>query len=91
MVFIIGDHWRLIREQWWLIGKQWWLTREGSSGDSLVGTPHIKTAILGWNPVPTVDCQSLYGLPSGMVFLCTAEVNKNNKGFCSTKTKKRKK
>ncbi len=45
----------------------------GSSGGSLVATPDCKPAVPGSNqqsPQPTVDCQSLDGLPSGMVLHC---------------------
>ncbi len=45
----------------------------GSSGGSLVATPDCK--LQSWvqihqSPQPTVDCQSLDGLPSGMALFC---------------------
>ncbi len=45
----------------------------GSSGGSLVATPDCK--LQSWvqiqqSPQPTVDCQSLDGLPSGMALCC---------------------
>ncbi len=50
--------------------EQWWL---GSSGGSLVATPDCK--LQSWvqiqqSPQPTVDCQSLDGLLSGMALCC---------------------
>ncbi len=59
------------REQWWLTRNQWWLI--GSSGDSLVATPDVNLQSrvqIRQSPQPTVDCQSLDGLPSGMVLYC---------------------
>jgi hypothetical protein len=44
-----------------------------SSGGSLVAIPDCKPAIqvqIRQSPQPTVDCQSLDGLPSGMVLHC---------------------
>ncbi len=63
--------------------KQWWFIRssggalravvaQGSRGGSLVVTPDYETAVLAQiqqSPQPTVDCQSLDGLLSGMA-LC---------------------
>jgi hypothetical protein len=45
----------------------------GSSGGSLVATPNCK--LQSWvqiqqSPQPTMDCQSLDGLPSGMALCC---------------------
>jgi hypothetical protein len=45
----------------------------GRSGGLLVAKPDCKTAVLGSNPAspqPTVDCQSLDGLQSGMALPC---------------------
>jgi hypothetical protein len=53
---------------------QWWshclfkVAALRSSGGSLVATPDFETAVLG-SPQPTVDCQSLDRLPSGMALL----------------------
>jgi hypothetical protein len=57
----------------------------GSSGGSLVATPDCK--LQSWvqiqqSPQPTVDCQSLDGLPSGMALCCMLSSEGRQRSIC---------
>ncbi len=62
----------------------------GSSGGSLVATPDCK--MQSWvqiqqSPQPTVDCQSLDGLPSGMALCCRLSSEGRQRSINKKKTK----
>jgi hypothetical protein len=61
------------------------VARVGSSGGSLVATPDCK--LQSWvqiqqSPQPTVDCQSLDGLPSGMALCCMLSSEGRQRSIC---------